>query len=139
MTETILALLIALRAVESSDGLDPKANGNDYQITKVCVEDVNRIYGTNYHWPECVKFRENAENIIVLYLSYYGMQYFKRTGHIPSHYEFARIFHEGPTGAARGRGHAYAKKAVKILKKRRPKKAAWGCGVRTWKAGEENR
>lgn len=117
MAETILSILIALRSVESSGGLDRRAGGNDYQITKVCVDDVNRVYGTRYRWPDCTRVRESAEDIVFLYLSYYGMLHFRRTGRIPSRYDFARIYHEGPTGAARGRGHTYAKKVMKEFNK----------------------
>ena len=65
-----MALLIAIRIVESTDGLDVKARGNNYQITRVCVEDVNRIYHTRYRWPKDVRNDETAENIAFLYLSY---------------------------------------------------------------------
>lgn len=118
MTETILAMLIAIRVVESTNGLDPKALGNDYQITKVCVQDVNRIYGTRYRYPQCTRNREDAENIVLLYLTYYGMKFKKRTGRVPTTEDLARIYNAGPTGAARGRGHAYAEKVRRAMPKR---------------------
>jgi len=124
MTETILALLVAIRVVESTDGLDLKAKGNDYQITSVCVQDVNRIYRTNYKWPEDVRDRETAENIILLYLTYYGMQYQKDYGRVPTAKVLAKIYHLGYEGFQRGgkRGEKYwgkikeAKRKYNVIK-----------------------
>lgn len=48
MNTAILALLVALRAAESTNGIDPRAYGNELQITPICVADVNRIYGMSY-------------------------------------------------------------------------------------------
>ena len=42
-TVAILTLLTAIHAVESDGGRDPRCGGNEYQITKRCVDDVNRI------------------------------------------------------------------------------------------------
>jgi hypothetical protein len=90
MADTILSVLVALRAVEAMERLDRSSGGGGYWLTKECVDDVNRVYHTNYHWPECVKFRENVDNIAMLYLAYQGLQYFRQTGHIPGYGEFAR-------------------------------------------------
>jgi len=119
MTQTILALLIALRAVESTNGLDPRANGNDYQITRVCVQDVNRIYGTRYRWPRDVRDRETAENIVFMYLSYYGIVYKMETGRVPTREVLAKIYHLGYEGFKRGdkRGAAYWRKVKKVIRK----------------------
>lgn len=43
MNTAILALLVALCAVESTNGIDPRAGGNELQIMPICVADVNRI------------------------------------------------------------------------------------------------
>jgi len=113
MAETIMALLIAIRVVESTDGLDVRANGNNYQITRVCVEDVNRIYGTTYTWPEDVKDEETAQNIAFLYLSYYADQYRRDYGCVPSKAVLARIYNRGYKGMKRGEGRGYAAKVIK--------------------------
>ena len=116
ITNTIVSLLLAIRVVESTDGLDPKANGNDYQITSVCVHDVNRIYGTNYKWPSDTRDRETAENIILLYLTYYGYKYYEDFHRIPSREVLAKIYRCGYTGYKSGdkRGNAYWRKIKKV-------------------------
>jgi len=119
MTQTILTLLIALRAVESTNGLDPMANGNDYQITRVCVQDVNRIYGTRYRWPRDVRDRETAENIVFLYLSYYGCLYKKDTGRVPTKEVLAKIYHCGYDGFKNNqdKGNRYWSKIKRLKSK----------------------
>lgn len=113
MTETIMTLLMAIRIVESCDGLDVRANGNNYQITRVCVEDVNRIYGTTYKWPDDAKDEETAQNIAFLYLSFYADQYRRDYGRVPSKAVLARIYNRGYAGMKRGEGHGYAAKVIK--------------------------
>lgn len=117
MKTTILSLLVALRAVESTNGLDVRAKGNDYQLTKVCVEDVNRVYGTRYRWPEDTKNRDNAENIVLLYLMHYGDAFLRAHGRIPTSEEFARMFHLGYEGMSqkskKARGDRYWSKVKK--------------------------
>ena len=113
MTETIMALLIAIRVVESTDGLDVRADGNNYQITRVCVEDVNRIYGTRYRYPADVRDEETAQNIAFLYLAYYADVYRREHGRVPSKDTLARIYNRGYRGAMRGEGAKYAAKVRK--------------------------
>ena len=113
MTETIMTLLIAIRVVESTDGLDLKANGNNYQITPVCVRDVNRIYHTRYRWPEDTRDEETAQNIAFLYLAYYADVYRREYGRLPSKDTLSRIYNRGYKGAMRGEGKGYAAKVRK--------------------------
>ena len=61
MKEIIIVLLTAIRAVESANGLDPRAKGNDLQITPICVRDVNRIYGTSYTLKDITDRRRSEE------------------------------------------------------------------------------
>jgi len=124
ITTSIVALLTAIRAVESCDGLDAKANGNDYQVSSVCVADVNRLYGTRYRWPDDVRDRATAENIIVLYLGYYGVRYFEDYRRIPSAEALAKIYHCGYTGFKRGdrRGEDYWRK-IQAQRKREARRA----------------
>ena len=119
IAETIMTLLIAIRVVESTDGLDVRAEGNNYQITRTCVEDVNRIYKTRYRWPEDVRDEETAQNIAFLYLSYYADVYRRETGRVPSKETLARIYNRGYRGAMRGEGGAYAAKVQEAAKKAR--------------------
>ena len=111
MKSTILALLVALRAVESASGADPRANGNDLQITPICVRDVNRIYGTAYTMGD-VKDRRRAEEIAVLYLSYWG----PKCATDPSAEVFARIWHRGPSKWRDEQGARYWRKVSRAAK-----------------------
>lgn len=111
MKELILVLLTAIRAVESSNGLDPRANGNDLQITPICVRDVNRIYGTSYTLKD-VTDRRRSEEIAILYLSYWG----PRTSARPTQETLARIWHRGPTQWKDAKGSAYWSKVRRQLK-----------------------
>ena len=43
MTTCLIVLIAALRAVESANGADPRCGGNELQITRICVQDANRI------------------------------------------------------------------------------------------------
>lgn len=111
MKELILVLLTAIRAVESANGLDPHAGGNDLQITPICVRDVNRIYGTSYTLKD-VTDRRRSEEIAILYLSYWG----PRTAARPTQETLARIWHRGPTHWKDAKGSAYWSKVRRKLK-----------------------
>ena len=111
MKETILALLVALRAVESANGTDLRAGGNDLQITPVCVADVNRIYGTSYT-IEDTKDRRRSEEIAVLYLSYW----WPRCKNDPDAETFARIWNRGPSKWKDVKGRKYWKKVRRKIK-----------------------
>ena len=110
MKSTILALILAIRAVESANGLDPRANGNDLQITPICVADVNRIYGTRYTMRD-VRDRRRSEEIAVLYLSYWG----PRCSASPDAETFSRIWHRGPSKWKDAMGKAYWKKVERNM------------------------
>jgi len=124
ITTSIVALLTAIRAVESCDGLDRRANGNDYQVTSVCLADVNRLYGTRYRWPQDVRDSETAEDIIILYLGYYGVRYFDDYHKIPSQEVLAKIYNCGYAGFKRGdrRGEDYWRR-IQAQRKRENRRA----------------
>ena len=109
----ILALIAALRAVESTNGTDPKAHGNDLQITEICIRDVNRIYGTDYKHPADSRNYKTAREIALLYLNHYGKQ--KGVPQTPEAY--ARIWHRGPTQWRDEQGARYWRKVKKHLTK----------------------
>lgn len=111
MKEVILAMLVALRAVESTNGSDPRAGGNDLQITPICVADVNRIYGTSYTMND-VKDRRRSEEIAVLYLSYWG----PRCKRNPDEETFARIWNRGPSKWRDSKGKTYWNKVRRKMK-----------------------
>lgn len=121
MNSVILSLLIAIRAVESTGGSDPRACGNDLQITPVCIMDVNRIYGTSYTMED-VTDRRRSEEIAVLYLSYWG----PRKSSNPDEETFARIWHRGPSKWRDEKGDAYWRKVRRhINKTNRKDKTKW--------------
>lgn len=112
----ILSLLVAIRAVESTNGLDPRAGGNDLQITPICVRDVNRIYGTSYTMSD-VTDRRRSEEIAVLYLSYWG----PKCKENPDAETFARIWNRGPRKWKDRNGKQYWQKVRKHIKQRKEK------------------
>lgn len=111
MKSAIMALLVAIRAVESTNGLDPRAMGNDLQITPICVKDVNRIYGTSYTMKD-VYDRRRSEEIAVLYLSYWG----PRCSANPTSETFARIWNRGPSKWKDAKGTVYWQKVRRHMK-----------------------
>ena len=123
-------LLDAIKYVESKN--NSKAVGDKgrafgcYQIHKVYIDDVNRIYKTNYKHSDA--FNEKlAREIAKKYLTFYGKEYFKETGKEPTNEIFARIHNGGPSGWKNGPGEkaknrynntsVYWMKVEKALKK----------------------
>lgn len=91
---SLLVLLTALRAIESSNGA---ASRNQLQIREVCVRDVNRIYGTSYSMKDAYDVRRSHE-IAELYLEYWTGEYRKKTGLTAGYEQYARIWNGGPDG-----------------------------------------
>lgn len=113
MKSIILPLLVSLHMVESSNGLTSK---NRLQIRDICVEDVNRIYGTSYTMRDAYNIIK-SEEIALLYLYYWGRQYFKKTGKEPTHEVFARMWNGGPNGWKKYSTLKYWNKVKKELNK----------------------
>jgi len=107
MHSFILTLLIAIHAVESSNGLTAK---NQLQIRDICVQDVNRIYGTQYtmHDAYCL---QTSKEIAVLYLSYWGL----KAKNDPDYETLARIWNGGPNGWKKPSTLKYWKKVQKEI------------------------
>ena len=111
-------LIDALCKVESNNnatavGDKGKAKGI-LQIHKICVDDVNRIYGTKYVHDDAFNV-EKARKICELYLLHYGKAYIKRTGKNPTELDLARIWNAGPKGYEKASTLAYADKVGKVL------------------------
>ena len=89
------ALLAAMILVESNG--NPRAVGDEgrsigiLQISRGVVDDVNRIRGTHYKWPDDCFDRKTSIEICFAYLSWYG-------GKSKSPEKFARIWNGGPRG-----------------------------------------
>lgn len=123
-TVTMLTLLAALHAVESGSGTDPKCGGNEYQITRRCVDDVNRILKIRgADWQYCHKDVYDpvkSRGIAIIHMSHYGELYRRRTGREPTARTYALIFHLGYRGMLdgrnRSRGDAYWRKVRDKMK-----------------------
>lgn len=91
------ALIGALIMAES--GNNPKAIGDGgkavgiLQIHKICVEDVNRIYATDFVWPRDAQDPITAKEICRLYLTHYLKSVLN-----PAPSDAARIWNGGPSG-----------------------------------------
>ena len=92
-------LFTALAQVESNNGQTSK---NVYQITRQYVDDVNRIcringYSFVYSHSD-VDDRSKSERMMETYLAYYGKEYARKTGKLPTWETLARIHNGGPDG-----------------------------------------
>ena len=114
MTTCLIVLISALRAVESSNGADPRCEGNELQITRICVQDTNRIAalaGSAVRWTWADRLTpRRSEELAVAYLSYWGAVYTRRTGRIPTAETYARIWSGGPDGWRKPTTAAYWRK-----------------------------
>lgn len=122
----IVSLLIemiipALAQVESSGGRDPNAfktgrhAAGPLQITHVCCEDVNRMYGWEYVWPADCMDAELSATICKGYLEMY-VRPEKGATEEEILREMALVWHYGPSGARRGDPDGYWEKVKKHLK-----------------------
>ena len=113
--QLILAMIIVESAgIDHAIGDDGKAFGC-LQIHAACVEDVNRIYGTNYS-HEDMFIRKNAVAVCRMYIDHYVTH--ERLGHVPTYEDMARCWNAGPTGSKQGRGQRYWVKVVLELDKK---------------------
>jgi len=67
------------------------------QIQLCVIEDVNRIYGTDYQ-PESRYNPIHSADIFCKYLLYYGKYYERKTGEKATYEVLARIWNGGPNG-----------------------------------------
>tara|TARA_R110000868_G_scaffold139147_3_gene353891 strand:+ start:349 stop:684 length:336 start_codon:yes stop_codon:yes gene_type:complete len=106
------ALLAAMIAVES--GGDCRAVGDQgrsigiLQISRGVVEDVNRIRGTHYKWPDDCFDRKKSVEICVAYLNWYG-------GKSKSLEKAARQWNGGPKGHRNAETRDYWKRVKQHL------------------------
>jgi len=74
------------------------------QIRAICVEDVNRIYGTDFDHDDAWD-PTKSKAIYSMYLSYYGSE--ERLGRKPTAEDLARIWNGGPLGYRKTTTRAY--------------------------------
>ena len=91
----------ALIQVESSGNDTAVGDGGKavgcLQIWQVVIDDVNRVYHTNYRAPDRMDRRKSIE-ICVKYLAFWGKRYEKKTGRKCTREILARIWNGGPNG-----------------------------------------
>lgn len=92
-------LYAAIAQVESENG---RTSNNVYQITFNYIEDVNRIAKLINDEPRYLisdKFdRGTSERMMSTYWLYYGTQYYRKTGRMPTAEILVRIHNGGPNG-----------------------------------------
>lgn len=108
----------ALRHVESTDGRNLKGDNGSaigvYQIHKIYVDDVNRIYKTKYKYEDRWDPKKSHE-IVTRYLSYYGSLYTKKTGKNPTIEVLAQIHNGGPNGWKKESTRNYGRKVLRYV------------------------
>lgn len=94
----LLSLVPIVGEVESNNNSSAIGdNGNSIgflQIQKICVEDVNRIYGTFYTHSEMMDKQKSTE-VFLLYLSYGIKLYYKKYKRYPTNKEIIRMWNGG--------------------------------------------
>ena len=92
----------ALRFAESSNraSVKPGDKGKShgiYQIKSIYLADVNKVYKTNFMLSDRSD-PGKAHRIVILYLTYWGRAYTRRTGKPVTYEVLARIHNGGPNG-----------------------------------------
>lgn len=114
-------LIPALEMVESKGKSHPigsNDNGNAkgiLQIWDVVIQDVNRVYKTNYVHDDAFD-PVKARDICQKYLTHYGKVYTRKTGSPPTYKALARIWNGGPNGYTKPSTQKYWNKVQKVLK-----------------------
>lgn len=101
-TIDIIALLLAImpyiKQVESSNGLYPIGDGGrahgSFQVHKICVDDVNRVYKTEYTHQDMFD-DDKAEAVFLYYLSYGVILFEEKHGRPPTEEEVVRMWNGG--------------------------------------------
>lgn len=87
-------LFAAIAQVESANG---KTSANIYQLQRVYLNDVGRIYGCHFS-DKVLTDRFASEQVMLAYLEHYGEQYRRTTGKTPTAEVLVRIHNGGPDG-----------------------------------------
>tara|TARA_R100000353_G_scaffold153644_3_gene112208 strand:- start:505 stop:882 length:378 start_codon:yes stop_codon:yes gene_type:complete len=116
------AILFVIAMVESGGNPNVKDGDNGqswgmYQIQSGYIEDVNRVYKTNYT-HEDARDRNKAELIVVKYLRYWGNRYELNTGNAPTAEDYFRLHNGGcHFYKKKHKTDNYVKKCLKIIDK----------------------
>lgn len=110
MTAQLLAALMLVESGNQADAIGDNGRAiGCLQITKACVRDVNRIYGTSYRWPDDCFNRYLSGRICEQYLTHW-------CGPDASPEVLARTWNAGPSGHKQKASLKYWRKVQKHLK-----------------------
>lgn len=125
-SETLEQTRDVLKFVESEynvDALGDFREGIGYtafgvlQIRKIAIDDVNRVYGTDYTIQDA--FSEAcSDEIFELYINHWTDKLEKREGRKATTEDVVRIWNGGPLGYTKGSTKWYLKKFLKYRKNR---------------------
>lgn len=116
----IIMALIAVESGGNNQAIGRNAAGQpvEYgclQITKACVEDVNRILGAEiYSFPKDCLDRGKSVEMLKIYLGHYATK--ERLGREPDIQDLARIWNGGPDGYKEPETKDYWRKVGKVLR-----------------------
>ena len=85
-----------------------------FQVRQVCLDDVNRRYGTHFRASDCLGNRALSLWIFRSYLKLYATR--SRLGHVPTNEDMARIWNGGPDGWKHKSTRQYWRKVCQILR-----------------------
>ena len=121
---TALLKLVAVLAMVESGG-DHAAVGDGgrsvghLQIGRAVIEDVNRIYHTDFGPPDA-KDRRRATLICLLYLKHWGKRYELKTGRVAEPEVLARIWNGGPNGWHKPTTIEYGRRVAALMTEGKP-------------------
>lgn len=120
LTTLLSYLLLALGQVESNgnplaERFDQAGNLTEvgiYQITKACVDDVNRIHAEakdprRYKWPHDCYRADLSREIAITYLTHYAASVKRHANRDADLQDLARIWSGGPDGYRQAETRAY--------------------------------
>lgn len=116
------AILFVIAMVESGANSNVKDGDGGlavgmYQIHQSYVDDVNRVYGTEYT-HEDMRTRSKAEDVVIKYLTYWGSRYQLNTGKVPMAEDYFRLHNGGcHFWKKKHKTDGYVKKCQKIIER----------------------
>lgn len=110
-------LFAAIAEVESENG---KTSDNVYQLRRIYLDDVGRIYGCHFS-DEVMTDRFSSERVMLAYMEHYGERYHRRTGKLPTVEVLARIHNGGPDGWKKPSTETYWNKVKAVMDAKRVK------------------
>lgn len=114
LNSLIMAALPAIAIVESGGRPESVGDGGAaigaYQIHAEVIDDVNRVDGTHFVWPDDCVDPEKARDICARYLRIWGSRLSN-----PTIESLARIWNGGPNGWRKKQTVAYGERVLRIM------------------------